>query len=50
MSWSGGKFDHDKTEFKLTGAHATVTCNACHIGGRYKRDAEELRRLSRDGR
>ena len=36
LSWSGGKFDHDKTEFKLTGAHLTVTCDACHIGGRYK--------------
>ena len=36
VSWSGGKFDHDKTEFRLTGAHPTVTCNACHIGGHYK--------------
>ena len=35
-SWSGGKFDHDKTDFKLTGAHLTVACNACHIGGHYK--------------
>ena len=34
-SWSGGKFDHDNTEFKLTGAHATVACDACHVGGRY---------------
>jgi hypothetical protein len=35
-SWTGGRFDHDKTDFKLTGAHATVTCDACHVGGRYK--------------
>jgi hypothetical protein len=35
-SWSGGKFDHDKTQFKLTGAHTNVACDACHIGGRYK--------------
>lgn len=35
-SWSGGKFDHDTTDFKLTGAHVTVTCDACHVGGRYK--------------
>src|ERR1700690_1853298 len=35
-SWAGGKFDHDKIEFKLTGAHAVRTCNACHVGGRYK--------------
>jgi hypothetical protein len=35
-SWTGGKFDHDKTNFKLTGAHDTVTCNACHVAGHYK--------------
>jgi hypothetical protein len=34
-SWSGGRYDHSKTEFKLTGAHETLSCNACHIGGRY---------------
>ncbi|MEP6883313.1 MAG: hypothetical protein ABJC66_01060 [Gammaproteobacteria bacterium] len=33
-SWSG-KFDHDKTHFNLTGAHTTVACDACHVGGRY---------------
>ncbi len=36
MSWTGGKFDHDKTDFKLTGAHEAVTCDACHVAGRYK--------------
>jgi len=36
MSWAGARFDHDKTEFKLAGAHATVTCDACHVAGRYK--------------
>jgi hypothetical protein len=35
MSWSGGHFDHGQTAFRLTGAHLTVACNACHIGGRY---------------
>jgi predicted CXXCH cytochrome family protein len=35
-SWSGGKFDHDKTEFHLTGAHTHVACNACHLQGQYK--------------
>jgi hypothetical protein len=29
-------FDHSKTKFPLTGAHAEVTCNACHGGERYK--------------
>jgi hypothetical protein len=36
VSFSGGKFDHDKTNFKLTGAHTALTCDACHVGGRYK--------------
>jgi hypothetical protein len=35
-SWSEAKFDHDKTQFKLTGAHNNVACDGCHIGGRYK--------------
>ncbi|MDP8986591.1 MAG: cytochrome C [Pseudomonadota bacterium] len=35
-SWTGGKFDHDKTDFMLTGSHLTVTCNACHIAGHYR--------------
>jgi Cytochrome c3 len=36
VSWSGGKFDHDKTDFKLNGAHSVLSCDACHVGGRYK--------------
>jgi hypothetical protein len=35
-SWGGGRFDHNKTSFELTGAHQSLRCNACHIGGRYK--------------
>jgi hypothetical protein len=35
-SWAGGRFDHDKTDFKLTGAHQSLTCDACHVGGHYK--------------
>jgi hypothetical protein len=36
LSWTGGKFDHNKTDLKLTGAHETVTCDACHLAGHYK--------------
>jgi Cytochrome c7 and related cytochrome c/Cytochrome c3 len=36
LSWAGGRFDHDKTRFRLADAHAQVACNACHLGGRYK--------------
>ena len=35
-SWSGASFDHTRfTGFALTGAHATLACTACHVGGRY---------------
>ena len=29
-----GKFDHLRTRFPLTGAHAVAPCETCHIGGR----------------
>jgi hypothetical protein len=35
-NWMGAKFDHLKfTGFALTGAHATLDCVACHVGGKY---------------
>ena len=34
-SWRGATFDHNKTPFPLTGAHAKVACASCHIGGKY---------------
>ena len=33
--WPGAKFDHSKTRFALTGAHVTVTCAQCHVGGKF---------------
>jgi hypothetical protein len=35
-SWAGGRYDHDKTRFSLNGAHETLACGACHLGGRYQ--------------
>jgi len=35
-SWTGARFDHNKTAFALTGNHMSVSCGACHLGGRYK--------------
>jgi hypothetical protein len=36
-SWFTANFDHAKfTGFALTGAHATLECTACHVGGKYK--------------
>ena len=29
-------FNHLKTGFPLTGAHVTVTCEACHVDGIFK--------------
>lgn len=33
------RFDHALTAFPLLGLHATLPCESCHLGGRYK-DAE----------
>jgi hypothetical protein len=30
QSWSDGEYDHDQTEFPLTGQHAEVRCAGCH--------------------
>lgn len=32
--WNSIKFDHDKTEFALTGKHETTLCAACHPNDR----------------
>ncbi len=32
-SWGNANFDHSATGFPLTGAHAAVTCQACHSAG-----------------
>jgi hypothetical protein len=35
VSWSPATFDHDQTQFALTGAHVSVNCEACHVNGQY---------------
>ena len=32
-SWAGASFDHNLTEFPLTGAHINANCAQCHSGG-----------------
>ena len=32
-TWDGALFDHNTTNFPLTGAHLTVTCESCHANG-----------------
>jgi hypothetical protein len=35
LAWQPATFDHSKTGFSLTGAHASVLCVQCHPGGRF---------------
>jgi nitrate/TMAO reductase-like tetraheme cytochrome c subunit len=32
-NWENAKFDHNKTQFPLTGAHITTDCIKCHYNG-----------------
>jgi hypothetical protein len=34
-AWRPATFNHDQSRFPLTGAHASVECARCHVGGRY---------------
>jgi hypothetical protein len=34
-AWKPANFDHDKTRFRLNGAHERTDCAKCHPGGRY---------------
>ncbi len=35
-AWSGAHFDHRRTGFALSGAHARIDCAACHAGARFE--------------
>ena len=36
-NWQLARFDHNQfAKFQLTGAHATVACASCHVGGHYQ--------------
>jgi hypothetical protein len=35
-NWQKSGFDHDKTDFKLSGKHKKTNCNNCHINQQYK--------------
>jgi hypothetical protein len=36
VAWRTSAFDHSKTKFPLTGAHANTQCSACHPSANYK--------------
>jgi hypothetical protein len=35
-TWAGAVFNHNNTQFPLTGAHLATTCQACHADGVFK--------------
>jgi hypothetical protein len=35
-AWLPASFDHARSSYPLTGAHLSVTCQKCHVGGVYK--------------
>ena len=34
-AWQPATFDHSTTGFPLTGAHASLACTSCHVGGQF---------------
>ena len=36
LSWEQVAFDHSVTAFPLTGAHAELECESCHLGGEFR--------------
>ncbi len=36
MGWDGANFNHNNTQFPLTGAHVPLQCSACHADGVYR--------------
>ncbi len=34
-NWTSATFNHSNTPFPLTGAHVSVACTSCHIGGKF---------------
>ena len=36
VGWSPATFDHSQTQFPLTGAHVSVDCISCHVGGQFE--------------
>jgi len=33
--WQGAAFDHNRTRFPLSGAHAAAQCSNCHVGNQF---------------
>ena len=35
VTWDGGRFDHSRTSFPLTGSHVPLACSSCHSDNVY---------------
>ncbi len=35
-AWTPSTFDHNQTQFPLTGAHINANCASCHVNGQYQ--------------
>jgi len=35
-NWREVRFDHDRTDFRLTGKHREIACTGCHLNQRYE--------------
>lgn len=46
--WAGAKYDHNKSRFKLSGAHARTQCKSCHKSAAFK-DAPTICAMCHDG-
>jgi hypothetical protein len=34
--WTPAEFDHNLSNFPLTGAHSSLACESCHVGGQFQ--------------
>lgn len=46
--WTGARYDHNKSQFKLSGAHARTQCKSCHKSPAFK-DAPTICAKCHDG-
>ena len=42
IAWTDGKFDHNKTQFPLTGSHTSASLPDCHVNNNYTDAADGL--------
>ncbi len=48
LGWTGARFDHARSNFPLTGAHRSLSCQSCHADGVYAGTATDCASCHRD--